>query len=307
MALFPAVGPDPYLPPPVPAGDPGGATPSPAPSLRIFNRTPGLASTKIFNIRAGGRAVHRRYLHTTMVHNKGRGNTRLLTVIPAPALSILGINAPRFLSWERAGKYHRIIPSVDAVQGAHRLQNPRSHMAYVPGTVAKTMEISDHDNLDWYVAAGPGDRWEIHAGPADDPGPPPAGPPEHPSAKSVQNRRPIARTRLLPRPERGGRGVYLLTTVPKPCIALMGADPDGSIHWERRGGSYLVAPAGGERGARRLYAARGGSGLDHFMARVPASIRDGLPDGSVALRWELVSDGRGRWAVHAAPIQDAAG
>ena len=243
--------------------------------------------------------VNRRYFHSTMLHNRGGHKADLLTVIPAPALSVLGMRSPRFVTWERTGGFYRITPSVAGRPGSRNLQNTRSHMAFVPDHVVDATGAADHDNLDWYLAAGR--RWEIHVRLAG------ARPPRQGRPARIRNRRggppvrPFASTRLL-RYNYEEHGKFTHTAVPKPCMHVMGAGPADYLHWERTGRSYRLMPARSAGPAsRKILTSRGTGKLDHHQMRIPSDIAAGMPAKACSLWWDVAADGRGRWEVRVRP------
>lgn len=237
-----------------------------------------------------------RYLHSTMVHGRGTRGRALMTVIPRPALTILGVGRPGYSRWERAGRFYRVLLSRTGAPGHDILQNRDTNMAYVPREVARSIGVSDYTRLDWYVGCSD-KKWEILARLGKKGVDPRQRPPRPVRPGSRVMSRLIATTRIL---RYGSRWPYSLTSIPKYCMNVMGARVPACIMWEGgpRGMRASISD-GSNPGSRKIYTTKGGSGIDNYSVRIPGDLADSLDSrGISALEWHLASDGRGAWDVY---------
>ena len=239
-----------------------------------------------------------RPLATTMIHsaNPGYPSHVLLTVIPRPVLSILGVRAPRSATWTKAGDSYRVVPSATRPKGAVPLQNTRTHMAAIPWDIANELGLGDGAPLDWYVDAG-GDRWTACVrGPQSKK---PDGTPQGSGGWSGPvSRRPLGDT-MMTRYTYDHYGCVVVATAPRAALRLLGADGPGYVRWERDGHYHAVHICGpSHRDGRRITGGQRSDRGSGYSTRIPRRVADGISTKRKAiLRWYAATDGRGRWGV----------
>ena len=242
--------------------------------------------------------MQRRPLGTTLVHYPGKKlGKRLLTVIPAAALRVLGEHQPVHSAWTKAGEFYRVTPSKSKTLGSVPLYQPGTRMAVIDPAAASGMGLHDGDLLDWFVAAAPRDRWEIHAKRGGGTGAIP-----HTNGQGVpkgkMTQRPLARSVLRSHPRRPGCH-FSFTRIPRNVMDILGASRPGHIKWEWGGPHYRIIPCGPEEpGACRVSNDRGSSNSASLVTYVRKPVADSIrARGHDILDWLVASDGKGYWEI----------
>lgn len=239
--------------------------------------------------------MERKHFGTSLVYEAGKYT--LLTVVPKAAVSILGIRAPAYLAWRRAGEYYEIYDAGGAGEDARRLQKVPTHVLTLTQPVAAQMRVGDGSLLQWYAAAD-GGKIMVHARP----GKSPAGPTSRKTAKCKMLARPLGTTRIrqytyekIPRMTK--------TAMPRACVTILRLDDPAYIRWERRGRYYEIVPSTkSDPESRRV------NSITRTKNHEKSSFQLLLPPGPAArlcrgaspsVKWSIAYDGR--WSVLVEP------
>lgn len=240
--------------------------------------------------------IDMRPLASTFVHRRARDGW-LRTVLPRPALSILGAEHPVSVSWTRAGRYYRVVPSERRLPGSDSVKNRVSNTVRIPAAAARDLRAVDGGYVDWFVSAGP-PGWHLLA---RRPSRVRYAPAASGGGAGRMSRRLVATGRVV---RHGGwSGTHVETTVPPACLRLLLADDTGYVKWSRTGSYYRMIPCGsGDLDARRL--TRRSNEKDHVsrVAYLPKPVADFAYSGKNSrLGWYVAADRAGRWEIHARP------
>ena len=241
--------------------------------------------------------MHARPLEKTLVCqlSPGRGRGRwLATTFPKSAMMILRAFKGDYRAWEDAGRLSRLVSSRRKTPGSRKIGS--MNRITIPPPVIRRMRLSDKKLLQWYVTAGPGDKWEILAG-VEKPAVP--GRARMPKRRSGLFSRGVATTATRLYGIRNGRAKRITTSIPPASTSVIGMEKYTHAAWRPAGRVFILVPMRGTaRGAiainfkddwRTIYIPK------HLHHRLH-SCRETLPN------WYIASNGKGSWQVHTRPV-----
>ena len=247
--------------------------------------------------------MDRRTLGYTLVREMaGQRAGRLVSVVPRAVSHVLGVKSPRYMAWDISGRYCRVTPHARRVPGSVPFHDAAARVCRISPDAAQSLGLKDGGLVEWMVAAGRGNRWEVHAR-AGSKGHPRSGIGKTwrtPKQGGGINRRPVAINNAYYY-RHAARGGITRVTVPKPALLVLGACGPGHIRWTRAGSYLRMVPCTGtDPGSRGLRVNAGSSNSQSHATNLPGDAAKALRGGPQSqITWYVASDGRGRWEIHA--------
>lgn len=231
-----------------------------------------------------------RHIATTLLTNRSGKN--ILTVAPAAVLSIIRAPHRPYVSWRDAGVTSRMVISRTGSRDSRRVHEDRRFS--VPLALARRWGAADGDDLVWLVEGG---TWDIHVLP---PGRDPASVKKRPASGTPKmTSRPLGSSGCIYSGKKSGTPRYM-AVLPRHCLYILGLDGDSYARWGRSGS---LDPCGkGDEGAKKITSKRYSRGGTSYKSSYTVGLDDALAARVAgmerpAVRWDVASDGSGRWEV----------